>query len=118
MKDSNEKAVYKLKVDCGRQGELEGLFIAKKNHVKILLESGLEIYFGEVLGKHSEIYGILEEKEVIFVSDSQEVIDIIETHELQNGFNPFEYQVINSDREDFEGLDVLEVVEILEKESL
>lgn len=115
--EQNEKAVYKLKVRVGRQGDLNGLFIAKKNHVKLLLENNLEIYFGEVLGKHSEVYGELEEKEIIFISDSKDVIDVIETHHLENGFNPFDYTAINTGREDFDDLTILEIVEILEKEA-
>lgn len=118
MENLNEKAVYKLNVSCGRQGDLTGLFIAKKNHVKLLLENKLEVYFGEVLGKHSEIYGKIEEKEIVFVSDSKDVIDVIETHQLENGFNPFDYTAINTEREDFEDLTILEIVEILEKETV
>jgi hypothetical protein len=117
MENLSEKAVYKLNLDCGRQGTLRGLFIAKKKHVKLLLENKLEVYFGEVLGKHSEIYGEIEEKHIVIISDSQDVIDVIETHQLENGFSPFDYTVINTKREDFEGLTILEIVEILEKEN-
>jgi hypothetical protein len=118
MENSNERAVYKLYLNCGRQGDLTGLFIAKKNHVKLLLENGLQVYFGEVLGKHSEIYCTIDEKQIIFVSDSQDVIDLIEKHQLENGFNPFDYTAINIGREDFEDLTILEIVEILEKETV
>jgi hypothetical protein len=116
MKNINEEAVYKLNFSCGKQGDLTGVFIAKKNHIKILLENKIEVYFGEVLGKHSRIYGKIEEKNIELVSDSSEVIDVIKTHKLENGFNPFEYRAINTGREVFEDLTVFEVVEILENE--
>lgn len=118
MNNSEEKAVYKLNVSFGRMGDLSGLFVAKKNHVKLLLEHKLEVYFGEVLGKHSEIYGEIEESDMSLVSDSIDVIDVVEKHKLETGFNPFEYSITNSEREDFEDLTILEVVEILERESI
>lgn len=93
------KAVFKLNVDCGRIGELEGLFIATKQEVKQLLECPYEVYFGEVLGKHSEVYGKIEEKEIIFVSDDENVIKIIEEHDLSGGFDPFDYEFLNFDYE-------------------
>lgn len=49
------KAIYKLNADYGRNGNLTGVFIAEKEHVAVLLENKIEVYFGEVLGKHSEI---------------------------------------------------------------
>ena len=108
-----ENAVYKLKFDCGRQGELEGLFVAPRSHVKKLIESGINVYFGEVLGKHSEVCGPVEASEIIFVSDNPEVIKVIEEFDLQNGYNPFDYQVANTDREVFGDLSVGEAIAIL-----
>jgi hypothetical protein len=55
VEGTNMKAIYRMDIDCGRNGNLTGVFIADKDHVKILLEKKIEIYFGEVLGKHSEI---------------------------------------------------------------
>ena len=40
-------------VDFGRMGELQGLFVAEELDVQDLI--GKEVYFDEVLGKHSEI---------------------------------------------------------------
>jgi hypothetical protein len=116
MENTTQLAVYKLNVDLNRQGELKGLFIAKKNHVRLLLENKIQVYFGEVLGKHSEVYGSLEENDIIFVSDNEDVIDLILEHDLEHGFNPFEYTAINTDRDDFEDETILNVVEILEQE--
>lgn len=85
------KAVYKLHYDCGRMGELTGLFIAEKESVDKLIESGQEVYFGEVLGKHSEVCGPVEECDLTLISTEESVIELIEKHDLENGFNPFDY---------------------------
>ena len=117
MENQKENAVYKLNFDCGRQGNLEGLFIAKKNHVKWLIENEFEIYFGEVLGKHSEVYGTIDESEITFVSDDLNVIDVIKKHGLENGYDPFDYSVINAEREDFQYLELSAIMVILDKEN-
>lgn len=92
-----EKAVYKFQFDCGRQGELEGLFVSTKEKVQALKKSEVEVYFGEVLGKHSEVYGKIEEKEIILVSDNPEVVQIVEQYNLENGYNPFDYTVLGQE---------------------
>lgn len=94
------KAVYKLHYDCGRMGELTGLFIAEKEDVDKLIESGEEVYFGDVLGKHSEVFGPIEECDLTLISTEENVIKLIEENGLENGFNPFDY--INDEDEDDE----------------
>ncbi len=56
-----------------KNGKLEGMFISTEEAVNNLI--GKHIYFGEVLGKHSEIYGILEESDVIVITDDQLFIE-------------------------------------------
>lgn len=90
-----EKGIYKLHCNVGRMGSLDGIFIAPKEYVKILIEERIEVYFGEVLGKHSEVYGPIEETDITFVSDSPEAIKIIEELDLETGFNPFSYSSVN-----------------------
>lgn len=116
MENKKERAVYKLHFDCGRQGTLEGLFTAKKNHVKWLLESGAEVYFGKVLGKHSEVMGPIEEDDITLVSDDLNTIKVIEENGLQNGYDPFDYSVSNCERDEFNGMELSEVMVILDKE--
>lgn len=83
------KGVYKLNIDCGRMGSLEGVFIATKEQIDFAI--GRHHYFGEVLGKHSDIYGELESDEVEFITDDSNVIEIMERHNLCSGFNPLHY---------------------------
>lgn len=99
------KALYKFRFDCGRQGKLEGIFIAEKTKIRILLKNKIQVYFGEVLGKHSEVYGYIKDEQIIEITDNTEVIDIFEEYELESGYNPFHYNVINFNHELIEDRD-------------
>lgn len=85
------KALYRLKFDCGRQGCLEGVFVADTEDVKYLVKNQVSVYFGEVLGKHSEIYGPVEQKEIELITTEENVIEVVEKYGLSTGYNPFEY---------------------------
>jgi len=91
------KALYKFHFDCGRNGELNGLFIANKENVEELMESKRIIYFGEVLGKHSEIMGPIEDEDITFVTTDEKVLAVIEHFNLETGFNPLDYDNVNED---------------------
>jgi hypothetical protein len=78
--------------DCGRQGMLEGLFVTTQE--KIDASIGKEVYFGEVLGKHSEIFGPLKREDFIVKSDDPAFIDkLVEIIGSGNisGYNPFDF---------------------------
>ena len=115
-----KKAVYKFHADCGRMGELEGVFISTKQKVDKLIESKIEVYFGEVLGKHSEIYGAIEKEDITFVSDNENVVKVIEENGLTSGFNPFWYEAINFklNGEPTDGMEVDEIIDELIKNGL
>lgn len=116
-----KKALYKFQLDCGRMGELEGLFISTQEKVDKLVESRIEVYFGEVLGKHSEVYGSIDKDEIIFVSDNEEVIKVIEDNKLTMGYNPFDYTSVHFDLEgeDLDDLTIDDIIDILlEKQKL
>jgi hypothetical protein len=91
-KGEKMKAIYEFYWDCGRMGDLEGLFVARKQDVDAAV--GKEIYFGEVLGKHSEIYGTLEEKDLKIKTEDQDFIakfeQVIGTGTI-SGLNPLDY---------------------------
>jgi len=86
-----EKYLWRFNWDCGRQGELEGLFVATEQEVKSLI--GQEVYFGEVLGKHSEIFGTIEENEVKKVDLDSETVEKVTKvlGDIWSGYNPLEY---------------------------
>ncbi len=116
MSKQAKEAVYKMSIAFGRMGDIDGVFVAKKSHVKILIDSEMQVYFGEVLGKHSEIYSKIEKKSIKMVSDNEDVVKVIKTNGLESGYNPFDYSVLNPEREDFIDLTAGEICEILEKE--
>lgn len=86
------KKLYKFEWEIKRGGEVEGLFIADDQTIKEAL--GKDVYFGEILGKHSEVYGTLDEEDLTVITDKPEHIamleEIFESSTL-NGYNPLEY---------------------------
>lgn len=96
------RAIYKLNIDCHRQGSLEGVFIAEKEQIEYLVNNKIEIYFGEVLGKHSQVIVTIDENEIIEVTDNEEFIKLFEQHDLSSGFSPFGYHTSMNDADLFE----------------
>jgi len=84
----NTRAVYKFHYETYRSGDLEGLFTAYKSEVEYLLKNGIEIHFGEVLGKHSDVSVIMDDTVLWEVSDDLAAIKIIEDLNLESGVNP------------------------------
>ena len=80
--------VYKWNCHFGRMGDLEGLFVATESGVAAAI--GKRAYFGEVLGKHSEVYGDLEASEFTVLSEEKSVVEFVREHG-PFGFNPLAY---------------------------
>lgn len=83
--------IYEFYWDCGRMGELEGLFLADSKDVADAI--GKTIYFGEVLGKHSEVEGTLNAEDINLKTDDQEFISrviAIFGKGFGGGFDPIE----------------------------
>jgi len=86
-----DKSLWKFYWDCGRSGEVEGLFTATEDEVKEII--GKNAYFGEILGKHSDVYGTIEENEVAKIDINPEIVKVI-TEKLGKtwcGYNPLDY---------------------------
>ena len=85
--------LYRFGVDFGRMGDLEGLFLADESAVKALI--GEVVYFGECLGKHSDIDLIIEEGMIVEVTDDQDFIRKCLFYfggiNTISGYNPFDY---------------------------
>lgn len=90
--------LYSFYVDCGRMGSLDGLFIATQEEVDKAI--GKYMYFGEVLGKHSDVQGTLEAHEITLISSDQEKVDWLLglIGYSVSGLNPLNY--ISQDDED------------------
>lgn len=70
------KRLFKFCWDCGRTGYLESLFVATQEQVDAAI--GKYLYFGEVLGKHSEISGTLEASDIQDTGAGPEVVEFFE----------------------------------------
>ena len=74
-----------------RGGDVEGLFVEDSDVVENAI--GSDVYFGEICGKHSNVYGTLGEEDLIVVSEDQEkinwLVDIL--GRSISGYNPFDY---------------------------
>jgi len=93
--------IYRFNWDCYRQGNVEGLFVADSKDVTDIL--GEDIYFGEILGKHSEVYGTIEEGEIELVTDRPDAVAMFQEFNLASGYNPFDYlsdQTFDEDEEE------------------
>lgn len=98
------KVIVEFGVDCGRQGSLEGIFVCEKEALEKLY--GKTVYFGEVLGKHSEVeIDIDAECFEIRTEDQDFIAKFIEImgDGTISGYSPFDYiDEVESDEEDEE----------------
>jgi len=88
--------------DCGRMGDVDGIFVTTQEELDEAC--GKEVYFGEILGKHSEVYGTLEECDIATLSEDQEFIakfvEIVGPNPC--GYNPLEYIQFDEEEEENE----------------
>jgi hypothetical protein len=84
------KKIFKFAWNYGRGGEVEGLFVATQEDVDAAI--GQDVYFGEILGKHSEVEGTLEADDITVVSDAAIFVDMFEESVGKSfGHNPLDY---------------------------
>ena len=73
--------LYEFRFDCGRSGSLTGMFAVDdrgKKALNALIKSGTEVNFGEVLGKHSDVYGPIGASDVKTVKATpEEIVTVI-----------------------------------------
>lgn len=90
--------LYKFNFDCGRMGSLNGLFV--EDEVDIQNAVGKYVYFGEVLGKHSEVSGTLELSDFKVLTDDQEFIHKFLKYGCESGYNPLHYLEEDEEEDD------------------
>ncbi len=87
------KKLYKFHWEVRRMGYVEGMFVATEKEIEDAM--GKNIYFGDILGKHSEIYGVLEKNDLMVLSEDQEFIkkllEIFNNKFTISGYNPLAY---------------------------
>lgn len=91
------RGIYKFNLNFGKRGHLCGLFIAGREYVAKLIESGIEIYFGDVLGRRSNISAVLSKDDITLITDDPVAVAVVEKYELWTGVNPFGYTALNFD---------------------
>lgn len=86
------KLLVRFEWDVRRMGKVESLFVTTKEEIDNFV--GKEIYFGEILGKHSEISGTLDAEDITTVSEDQDfinkLVEILGTTRI-SGRCPFDY---------------------------
>lgn len=84
------KAVYKIEYDgIDFDGNLSGIFIEDSENMKKLKEDDIELQFGDICGKYSDVVMKYNEWNVNEIFD-QNVIDIVEKFNLCVGINLYE----------------------------
>lgn len=88
-----DKKLFEMHVNYGRMGDLDGLFVSTQKKVDAL--AGKNVYFGEVLGKHSEIDVDFEDHLPEFEVKSEDrefikkLVEVVGSETI-SGFNPVE----------------------------
>ncbi len=84
------KKLFRFAWAVKRGGRVEGTFVADESEVAAAI--GKDVYFGEILGKHSEVRGTLDLADVVIITDDQEFIAKAETYGIAStGYNPLRY---------------------------
>jgi len=95
----SDLVLYKFQWDCGRMGTVRGVFAATKEKVNESI--GKDVYFGEILGKHSEVHGTLDQKDLVVLTEDQNFISkAIGFGLIPFGYSPLEYLVGEEEDED------------------
>jgi len=81
--------LYRFHWDCGRMGEIYGLFYATGEEINDALNQ--ELYLGEILGKHSDVHGVIESEDLELITNDPSTIEVLQNHNLTLGINPLEY---------------------------
>lgn len=84
-----KKILYRFFAEAERMGELEGLFVSTSKEIDNAV--GKTAYFGEALGKHSDIKVELEASNFQALSDDQDFIAKFEDTVGGSGYNPIDY---------------------------
>lgn len=85
------KYLWSFYWDCGRSGSVDGLFVATEEQVKKAI--GERVSFGEILGKHSDVCGTLDECDVNKVDLKPETVEEVSVilGDTWSGYNPLDY---------------------------
>ena len=106
-KKKNMKGVYKFQMDYGRSGFVEGIFVEDSERVENII--GRNVYFGEILGKHSEVQETMVEDYFILITDDQKVVSDFEKYGFASGIDPF-YYLDEQEHNEYEDEDIADEI--------
>lgn len=95
------KVLASFYLDCGRSGDVTGLFLTTTEAIEAA--EGREVYFGEILGKHSEVTCTFDSSDIEIKSDDQAFITKFEEvmgSGFSTGHNPLDYLSDVSDEDE------------------
>ena len=110
IKKVNMKGLYKLDIERRRSSNITGIFVEQSDYVDYLIKSKIEVHFGEIEGKHSDVYGSIDAKDISLITQDENVIKIVQEYGLENGINPFDYSALNEDSK-YDNSCVREIIE-------
>lgn len=93
--------LVKFNMYFGRMGGINGLFITTQNKLDKIYNKN--IYFGEVLGKHSEVEGKVEASNFTTLTDEVDFIQKLERlvgSKTISGINPLHYDEVEEDEDE------------------
>lgn len=85
------KKLFAFNASAGRNGDIAGLFISTEEEVTAVV--GTDVYFGEILGKHSSVEIILKPEHFRVVEVSISTVEDLHNTlgDTVSGYNPFDY---------------------------
>lgn len=100
--------------DCGRSGSLPGLVAVDGRGealLNALVSSGTDVYFGEVLGKHSDVCGPIETRDFSILGVSCKLVCALvdelgydaEPWYTISGYNPLAYYYERNAKSEWDG---------------
>ena len=96
VSSGGDRAIYTFDCDLGRMGNVSGTFLQEIQKVENAKRNEYTVYFGEILGKHSDIQLYVSELDLTQVTKDEKLVNAFEeilslagiTH---FGYNPFDY---------------------------
>lgn len=86
------KGLYKMNVDYW-YGNITGLFIADTSKIDFLINNPIGVYFGEVLGKYSEVEFQFNAEDLVLITSDEQIIKMVEDNDLEVGYNPLKQRI-------------------------
>ncbi len=105
LQKADKKAVYTFDCDFYRGGSVCGTFVQEIQKIDDAKRQDHSIYFGEVLGKHSQIEAYFSDLDLKKITDDEKLVDAFEeilrlANKTHFGYNPFDYIEEYDDEED------------------